>query len=57
MTKQPVKQMPWWAAIDMTVILASQHVGMDREWQLSGHAQPFNQLLGAVDGKGRLPFR
>jgi hypothetical protein len=23
MTKQPVKQMPWWAAIDMTVILAS----------------------------------
>jgi len=29
----------------------SQHVSMDREWQLSGPATPFNQLLGAVDRK------
>jgi hypothetical protein len=27
---------------------------MDREWQLCGHAKPFNQLLGAVDGEWRL---
>ena len=26
-----------------------EHVGMDREWQLSGHAKPFNQLLRAID--------
>jgi hypothetical protein len=32
----------------------AQHVSVDREWQISGHAEPFNQLLGAVDGKGRL---
>ena len=32
----------------------AQHVGVDREWQLSGHAKPFNQLLGAVDRKWRL---
>jgi len=32
----------------------AQHVRMDREWQLSGLAKPFNQLLGTVDGKGRL---
>jgi len=32
----------------------AQHVSVDREWQLSGHAKPFYQLLGAVDGKGRL---
>jgi hypothetical protein len=28
-----------------------QHVSVDREWQLSGHAKPFYQLLRAVDGK------
>ncbi len=28
----------------------AQHVSVDREWQLSGHAKPFNQLLGTVDG-------
>ena len=27
-----------------------QHVGMDREWQLSGLAKPFYELLCAVDG-------
>ena len=27
----------------------SQHVGMDREWQLSGLAKPFYELLGAVE--------
>jgi len=32
----------------------AQHVRMDREGQLSGHAKPFNQLLGAVDGQGSL---
>src|ERR1700756_1051418 len=34
-----------------------QHVGVDLEWQLSGFAKPFNQLLGTVDGKRRLPLR
>src|SRR3954454_18951205 len=29
----------------------AQHVSMDREWQLSSDAKPFNQLLRAVDGK------
>jgi len=28
----------------------AQHVSMDREWQLSGRAKPFYELLGAVDG-------
>jgi hypothetical protein len=28
----------------------SQHVSMDREWQLGGHAKPFYELLGAADG-------
>ena len=32
----------------------AQHVSMDRDWQLSSHAKPFNQLLSAIDGKGRL---
>jgi hypothetical protein len=32
----------------------AQHVRMDREWQLSKLAKAFNQLLRAVDGKGRL---
>jgi len=32
----------------------AQHVGMYSEWQLSGLAKPFNQLLGAIDGKRRL---
>ena len=32
----------------------AQHVSVDREWQLSGHAKPFNQLLGTVDRKRRL---
>ena len=27
----------------------TQHVSMDREWQLSSHAKPFYQLLGAVN--------
>jgi hypothetical protein len=25
----------------------AEHVGMNREWQLGGHAKSFNQLLGA----------
>jgi hypothetical protein len=29
---------------------------MDLERQLSGHAEPFYELLGTVDGKGRLAF-
>ena len=33
-----------------------QHVSVDREWQLSGRPKPFNQLLGAVDGKRSLPL-
>jgi hypothetical protein len=32
----------------------AQHAGVDREWQLSRPAKPFYQLLGAVDGQGRL---
>jgi hypothetical protein len=32
----------------------TQHVRMDREWQLSSHAKPLNKLLGAVDGERRL---
>src|SRR3954452_12611009 len=32
----------------------AQHVGMDREWQLSRLAKPFNQLLGTVDREWRL---
>ena len=32
----------------------AQHVSVDREWQLSGHAKPFNQLLGTIDGRGAL---
>jgi len=28
----------------------AQHVSMDREWQLSGLAKPFYELLSAVDG-------
>ena len=32
----------------------AQHVSMDREWQVSSHTKPFNQLLGTVDGEGRL---
>ena len=27
----------------------AQHVSMDREWQLSGLAKPFYELLSAVD--------
>jgi hypothetical protein len=34
-----------------------QHVSMGREWQLGGLAKPFYELLGAVDGKRRLPLR
>ena len=26
----------------------AQHVSMDLEWQLSGHAEPFYELLGTV---------
>jgi hypothetical protein len=26
-----------------------QHVGVDREWQLSGLAKPLYELLGTVD--------
>ena len=33
-----------------------QHVSMDRESQLSGHAEPFYELLGTVDGKARFPL-
>ena len=33
-----------------------QHVSMDLERQLSGHAEPFYELLGTVDGKGRFPL-
>ena len=33
---------------------AAGHVSVDRKWQLSGLAKPFNQLLSAVDGKGSL---
>ena len=32
----------------------AQHVSVDLEWQLSGLAKPFNQLLSTVDGKRRL---
>ena len=32
----------------------TQHVSVDREWQLSSHAKPFNKLLGAVDRQGGL---
>ena len=35
----------------------AQHVSMDRERQLSGHAQPFYELLGTIDGEGRLALR
>jgi hypothetical protein len=28
----------------------AQHVGMDRERQLGGHAKPFYQLLSAING-------
>jgi len=28
----------------------AQYVSMNWEWQLSGHAKPFYELLGAVDG-------
>ena len=31
-----------------------QHVSMDREWQLSGHAKPLYQLLCAIDGQRSL---
>ena len=34
-----------------------QHVSMDRERQPSGHAKPFNQLLGTFDGKWCLALR
>jgi hypothetical protein len=33
------------------------HVRVDRDWRLSGHAKPFYQLLGAIDGQRRLPLR
>ena len=35
----------------------AQHVSVDLEWQICGLAKPFNQLLGAVDGKRRLTLR
>jgi len=32
----------------------AQHVGMYLEWQLSGLAKPLYELLGTIDGEGRL---
>ena len=32
----------------------AQHVSMDLERQLSSHAEPFYELLGTIDGEGRL---
>jgi hypothetical protein len=35
----------------------AQHVGMYLEWQLSGLAKPLYELLGTIDGEGRLALR
>jgi hypothetical protein len=35
----------------------AQHVRVDREWQPSCLAKPFNELLRTIDGKGRLALR
>jgi hypothetical protein len=34
-----------------------QHVGMNREGQISGHAKPFYKLLSTVDGQRCLALR
>jgi hypothetical protein len=33
-----------------------QHASMDREWHLSGHAKPFDELLSATGRKASTCF-